>query len=133
MRSIKAHTLKFIAHTPFEWKKRRSFKALLHCAIFRATCFVTPFLQTFSHYETGCFTGLTLSNVSCNLSRFDDHMRLKKYFHWLVPQTVATQVAGQMLHCTMLKKIVTTVAESRIQFYFLQRFLKLVSQRFWPL
>ena len=46
----------------------------------------------------------TLSNVSCNLSRFDDHMRVKEHFHWLVWKTVATQVAGQMLLCTMLKK-----------------------------
>ena len=63
-------------------------KALLHCAIFRATCLATPFLQTFSRYETSCFTGVTLSNASCNVSRFDDHMRLKKHFHWPVPQTV---------------------------------------------
>ena len=34
--------------------------------------------------------------------RFDDHMRLKEHFHWLVPQTVVTQVAGQMLHCAIL-------------------------------
>ena len=50
------------------------------------------------------FTGVTLSNLSCNLSRFDDHVRLKKHFYWLVPQTVASQVAGQMLHCGMLKR-----------------------------
>ena len=60
-------------------------------------------------------------------------MRLKKHFHWLVPQTAATQVAGQMLHCEMLNIFVTTVAESRTQFYFPQRFLQLISQRFWPL
>ena len=33
-----------------------------------------------------------------NLSSFHDHMMLKEHFHWLVPQTVATQDAGQMLH-----------------------------------
>ena len=55
---------------------RLKVKALLHCIIFRASCLATPFsLQTFSHYETSCFTGVTLSNVSCNLSRFDDHMK----------------------------------------------------------
>ena len=43
-------------------------------------------------------------------------MRLKGHFHWLVPQTVATLVAGQMLQCAMLKKFVATVAESRTQF-----------------
>ena len=91
-------------------------KELLHCAIFRATCLATPFLQTFSHYETSCFTSVTLNNVSCNLPRFDDHMRLKERFHWLVPR--------QMLHCAMLKKIDATVAESRTEFYFLQRFLQ---------
>ena len=99
---------------------------------FRATCLATPFLQTLSHYETSCFTGVTLSNVSINLSRFDDHMRLKEQFHWLVPQTVTIQVAGQMLHCT-IKKFDATVAESRTQFYVPQRFHQLVSQRFWPL
>ena len=57
----------------------------------------TPFLQTFSYYETNCFTSVTLSNISCNLSRFDDHVRLQERFLWLVPQTFATQVAGQML------------------------------------
>ena len=61
--------------------KRTSFlKALLHCAIFRAACLATPFLQTFSQYETNCFTGVTLSNVSCNLSRFDDLINLEKHF-----------------------------------------------------
>ena len=44
------------------------------------------------------------------MSRFDDHMR-KEDFHRLVPQTVATQVAGQMFFCAMLKKFVATVAE----------------------
>ena len=72
---------------------------------------------------------VTLCNFSCNLSRFDDHMRLKEHFHRLVPQTVATQVAGQMLHCAMLKKFVVTVAESRTQLDFPQRFLQLVSHR----
>ena len=67
-------------------------KALLHCAILSATCLATTFLQTFSRYERSCFTGVTLSNVSCNLSRFDDHMKLKKHDDWLVPQTVARQV-----------------------------------------
>ena len=99
---------------------------------FRATCLATPFLQTLSHYETSCFTGVTLSNVSINLSRFDDHMRIKEQFHWLVPQTVAIQVAAQMLHCA-IKKFVAIVAESRTQFYVPQRFHQLVSQRFWPL
>ena len=78
-------------------------QALLLCANFRATCLAKPFLKTFSHYETSCFTGVKLGNVSFNLSRFDDHMRLTEHFHWLVRQTVATHVAGQMLHCTMLK------------------------------
>ena len=79
------------------------------------------------------YTGVTLSTVSCNLPRFDDHTRLKEHFHWLVLQTVATQVAGQMLHSTMLQKFIATVAESRIQFYFPKRFLQLVSKGFWPL
>ena len=71
--------------------------------------------------------------MQLNLSRFDDQMRLKEHFHWLVAQTFATQVGGQMLHRAMLKKFVATVAESRTQFYFQQRFLQLVSQRFWSL
>ena len=60
-------------------------------------------------------------------------MRLKEHFHWLLPQTIASQVAAQMLHCAVLKEFVATVAESRTQFYFPQRFLQLISQRFWPL
>ena len=48
-------------------------------------------------------------------------MRLNEHFHWLVPQTVATQVAGQMLRCAILKKLVATVAESRTRFYFPQK------------
>ena len=56
-----------------------------------------------SHYDISCFTGVTLSNVSCNLSRFDEHMRLREHFHCLVLQTVATKVVGQMLHCAMPK------------------------------
>ena len=68
--------------------------------------------------------------------------RFMEHFHWLVPQTMATQVGRQILHCAMLKKFVATVAESRTQFYVPQRFLQLVSatdlcnwslQRFWPL
>ena len=39
------------------------------------------------------------------MSPFDDHMRLKEHFHWLVPQTVATQVEGQMLRCAMHKNL----------------------------
>ena len=35
-------------------------------------------------------------------------MRLKEHFHCLVPQIVATQVAGQMLHYAMLKKFIAT-------------------------
>ena len=62
-------------------------KELLHCAIFLATCLTTPFLQTFSHYEISCFTGVTLSNVSCNLSRFDHGSHEVKG----TVQTVATQ------------------------------------------
>ena len=34
----------------------------------------------------------------------DDHMRLKEHFHWVVPQTVVTQVTGQILHCEMIKE-----------------------------
>ena len=86
-------------------------KALLHCAIFRATCLATPFLQTFSHYETSCFTGVTLSNVSCKLSCFDDQMKLIEGTFSLAGATnVATQVAGQMLHSEMFKKFVATVS-----------------------
>ena len=32
-------------------------------------------------------------------------MRLKKNFHWLVPQTVATQVAGGMFHYAMIENL----------------------------
>ena len=66
----------------FRDKINLKLKALLHCAIFRATCLATPFLQTFSLYKASYFTSVKLSNVSCNLSRFDDHMRLKEHFHW---------------------------------------------------
>ena len=103
--------------------------------MFHATCLAMPLIQMLSHYETSGFTGVTLSNVSCNLSlhHFDDHMRLKEYFHWLVLQTIATQVAGQMLHCAMLKKFLATVVESRTQFYFLQWLLQLVLHECsWP-
>ena len=34
----------------------------------------------------------------------NDHMTFEKHFHWLVPQTVATQVAGQMLRLRDNKK-----------------------------
>ena len=69
--------------------------------MFRAT----PFLQTFSHYETSCFAGVTLNNVSCDLSRFDDHMRLQEHFHWLVPQTVAKQEQDRCYTAQCLKKL----------------------------
>ena len=36
---------------------------------------------------------------------FDDHVRLKEHFHWLVPQTVVTQVAGQILYYAMIEQI----------------------------
>ena len=38
-----------------------------------------------------------------------------------------------VLHDATLKKIVAIVAESRTRFYFVQRLVQLVSQRFWPL
>ena len=72
--------------------------------------------------------GVTLSdNISCTLFCFDDHIRVKGTF------SLAAQVAGKMLHCAMLKNFFVIVAESRTQFYFPQRFLQLVLQRFWPL
>ena len=58
--------------------------------------FHNKFLQTFSHYKLNkLFYTHYLSNVSCNLFRFDDdHMRLKEHFHWLVPQSLVSQVVG---------------------------------------
>ena len=50
--------------------------------------------------------------MQLNLSRFDDQMRLKEHFHWLVAQTFATQVAGQMLHRAMLKKFVAVAVSA---------------------
>lgn len=43
---------------------------------------------------------------------FDDHMRLKEPFHWVMLQTVATQVSGQLLHCAMSEKMVATLREA---------------------
>ena len=43
---------------------------------------------------------------------FDDHVRLKEHFHWLVPQTVVTQVAGQILYYAMIEKIVAPSYEA---------------------
>ena len=53
----------------------------------------------------------TLSNVLCKLSCFDDQMKLIEGTLSLAGATnVATQVAGQMLHCEMFKKFVATVS-----------------------
>ena len=53
--------------------------------------------------------GVTISDVSCNSSIFQwSH---EERLHWLVPQAVATQVVGQMLHYKMLEKIVATLCE----------------------
>ena len=46
---------------------------------------------------------------------------------------IARQVAERVLHDATLQKIVAIVAESRTRFYFVQRLVQLVSQRFWPL
>ena len=54
-------------------------------------------------------------------------MRLKENGHWLVLQIVAAKVAGQMLHCAMLKKFVTTVAETEVKLNSTFR------NGFWPL
>ena len=54
----------------------------------------------------------TVSNVSCNLFRFDDHMRLKEHFHWLVPQMLH-ELQDRCFTAQMLKKFVATFAESR--------------------
>ena len=62
--------------------------------------------------DTCCLNRVTLGSVSCNLSRFDDHMTLKEHFHWLVPQTVATQVAGKVLHCATWEKFLATLRDA---------------------
>ena len=111
--------------------------------LFVLFCFVSFRFVEYCNHLRRCYTvqefwcnlsrnaiSTNFRNVSCNLSYFDDHMKLKKHFHWLVRQTVAKQVAGQMLHCTMSKKFVATVGESRTQFYFPRRFPHLVSRRF---
>ena len=46
---------------------------------------------------------------------------------------IAKQVAERVLHDATLQKIVAILAESRTRFYFVQRLVRLVSQRFWPL
>ena len=106
---------------------------MLRCAIFRATCLATPFLQTFSHYETSRFTGVTLNNVSCNLCLFDDHLRLKEHFHWLAPQTVATQVAGEMLHCAMFKNSLQPLRKVELNSTFRNGFCDCFHNVFSPL
>ena len=56
-------------------------------------------------------------------------MTLKEHFHWLLPQTVVAQDAGQMLHRAMLKKNSLQPLRKGEP----QRFLQLVLQRFWSL
>ena len=34
------------------------------------------------------------------------------YFHWLIPQAVATQVTGQLLHRAVLEKFIATLREA---------------------
>ena len=42
----------------------------------------------------------------------DNHIRLEEHFHWPVPQSVATQVAVQMLHKAMIKKNVAALRDA---------------------
>ena len=52
---------------------------------------------------------------------FADQIRLKQHFHWLVPQTVAIQVAGQMSNYAMTcSSIARGFAQSLTDFYFSQ-------------
>ena len=77
-------------------------------------------------------SGLFSCDKSCHIRQrylqivvFDNHMRLKKNFHWLVTQTVATQVAGGMFHYAMIENFVASLrdafTQSRTDFYFSQR------------
>ena len=36
----------------------------------------------------------------------------KEHFDWLLPETVATEVAGQMLHYAMIEKIVAALRDA---------------------
>ena len=99
-------------------------KALLHSAIFRATCLTILLRQEFSHCEAICLIGVALGTFLGTCFAFDNHIILKEHFHRLVPQTVATEVAGQMLHYVMLEnslqRCVKRIAESRTRSCFSQ-------------
>ena len=113
-------------------------------------------LQRYDNYDD---KGLvTRCNFSCNLSRDDDlcgvavarwgvlHAATRLCFSIKASRllqracvrsrcygNIARQVAERVLHDATLKKIGAIVAESRTRFYFVQRLMQLVSQRFWPL
>ena len=83
------------------------FKAVLHYAIFHATCVATAksaLLQLHKQSVTPC-------NVSCNFP-LGTRLRLKAYFYWLIAQNIARQVARGVLHCAMLQKSVAALPQS---------------------
>ena len=57
-----------------------------------------------------CYLLQAIFHATCLV--FDDHKRLKGHFHWLVMQTIAAQVAGQMLHFYNACKILLSATVS---------------------
>ena len=109
--------------------KERCLKDLLHGAIFHATCLAMMICAALQLQGEGCHTlqrvcaffSIKLIDCICACARSRCY------------GNIARQVAERVLHDATLKKIVEIVAESRTRFYFVQRLVQLVSQRFWPL
>ena len=103
-------------------------KALLHGAIFHATCLAMMICAALQLQGEGCYT---LQRV-CAYFFFIKASRLlqRACVRSRCYGNIARQVAERVLHDATLKKIGAIVAESRTRFYFVQRLVQLVSQRF---
>ena len=109
--------------------------ALLHGAIFHATCLAMMICAALQLQGEGCYTlqrvcvffsikaSRTISDILfCENTGSRACVRSRCYGN------IARQVAERVLHDATLKKIVAIVAEIRTRFYFVQRLVQLVSQ-----
>ena len=102
-------------------------QALLDGASFHATCLAMMICAAFQLQGEECYT---LQRVCAFISRKASRMLQRACVRSRCYGNIARQVAERVLHDATLKKIVAIVAESRTRFYFVQRLVQLVSQRF---
>ena len=92
--------------THFHVRCVSAFKAMLHYAIFRATCVATAKPALLQLHEQRCYTQQCFLQLVSQIDPLGTRLRLKAYCYWLIARNFARQVARGVLHCAMLQKSV---------------------------